>query len=314
MIPGIDGRHDNVNEELYHADRGSISYSGAKLLLPPGAPPKPNPEKFRWEMDHQKFKKVWDFGHIAHRLVLRKGTDFTVLDPAVDGLKADGTLSDKPGATAKWKAAEAKARAEGKTPISLELYRNAEEMAGKVSEHPLAGPLFAHGQAEVTFYHTDPETGVRLRGRADWITQYDWGDGAPRLTVVDYKTSTSADPDELKRKFWQLGYFRQFAWYHDLILAVHGVAPVFVFVAQCKEPPHQVAVLEYTAADLDEGRAQNRQAINIFAVCRATDKWPGPPGSEGLQSITLPPYAYRRTHLPTVSDWISEADEEEVPA
>lgn len=284
-IPATDGMHRHVPEETYHADRGSLSVSGAKLLLPPSCP-----AKFRWAMDNErKPKKEWDFGHVTHHLVLGKGAEFTVLDPAVHGLKADGSPSDKPTLTSKWKAAAADARDRGLVPISLADYEVAEQMAAKVLDHPIAGPLFRDGDAEVALYHADPETGVRRRGRVDWLE--------PTGDIDDYKTSTTANPAELIRKFWTLSYFMQAAWYLDLVIAL-GIAanPRFRFVVQEKEPPFLVSVVEYDDQAIAEGRRLNRQAIELYARCQESGRWPGY-ADDDVVTISLPGWVARRAEL-----------------
>lgn len=280
VIPTDDGLHPDVPEEFYHSDRGSLSVSSAKLLLPPSCP-----AKFRWALDNApKPKRAWDFGHVAHHIVLGKGAAFEVLDPAVHGLKKDGTVADSPRATATWKAAEAQARADGLVPIHVDEYRTAEAMAAEVLKHPEAGPLFAEGIAEQSLYVTDTATGVRLRGRTDWLRS----DGE----IDDYKTSTTANPAELKRKFWTLGYFMQAAWYRDLVIAL-GIAeaPRFRFVVQEKEPPYVVTVVEYDDESVAEGRRLNRQAIETYLRCRDTETWPG--YSDTTVQISLPHFAFR---------------------
>ena len=279
MIPAEDGLYTVIPEDIYHADMGSLSVSGAKLLLPPSCP-----AKFREQMDHgRKPKKVWDFGHVTHRLVLGKGAEFTVLDPAVHGLKGDGTPSDKPTATAMWKAAEQDARDRGRTPISAADFAKAEVMASKVLSHPIAGPLLADGTAEVSMYHTDADTGVRLRGRADWIT----ADGR----LVDYKTAATSNPAELVRNFWKLGYFLQNAWYRDLAEAVGATDPdpEFLFIVQEKEPPHLVQVVRYDADAITEGRRLNRLAIETYAACMEAGVWPG--YTDQTVTLSLPGWA-----------------------
>lgn len=279
MIPTEDGLAE-VDEIEYHADRGSLSVSSAKLLLPPSCP-----KKFRWAQDNpRKPKRVWDFGHVAHHIVLGKGAEFVVLDPAIHGLKKDGTPADSPRATADWKAAEAEARNAGLIPIGVDEYLAAEAMAEEVLRHPEAGPLFAEGIAEQSLYWTDPTTDVRLRGRTDWLT--------PDGEVDDYKTSTTANPDELERKFWTLGYFMQAAWYRDLVMAL-GIAenPRFRFVVQEKEPPYVVTLVEYDDEALREGRRVNRQAIETYVRCRDTDTWPG--YADSTVQISLPAWAFR---------------------
>ncbi|WP_100483114.1 PD-(D/E)XK nuclease-like domain-containing protein [Mycobacteroides abscessus] len=276
-----DGAYPDVPEEQYHADRASLSVSGAKLLLPPSCP-----AKFRWAMDNErKPKKEWDFGHVAHHLVLGKGAEFVVLDPAVHGLKADGSIAEKPSATAKWKAAVADARAGGLTPITLAAHSDAELMAAKVSEHPAARQVFRDGQPEVALYYTDPETGVQLRGRFDWLE--------PNGDIADYKTSTTANPAELIRKFWTLSYFMQAAWYRDLAVALEiAENPGFRFVVQEKEPPFVVTVVEYDDQAIAEGRRLNRQAVRLYADCLERGHWPG--YSDDVVPISLPGWIARQ--------------------
>ncbi|MCV7424382.1 PD-(D/E)XK nuclease-like domain-containing protein [Mycobacterium yunnanensis] len=280
MTARPDGVVYNLADDEYHADRSSLSVSGAKLLLPPSCP-----AKFREYMDNpRKPKREWDFGHVAHRIVLGKGAEFSVLNPAVHGLKKDGTVADSPRATAGWKAADADARAAGLVPIHVDDATAAEEMAQRVLQHPSAGPLFADGEAEVSMYATDAETGVQLRGRCDWIE--------PDGDIDDYKTSTTANPAELERKFFTLGYFMQAAWYIDLAVATGRAAnPAFRFVVQEKVAPFVVTVVQYDDDAIAEGRRRNRQAIRMYAEMQESGRWPG--YSDGVVTISLPGWVLR---------------------
>ncbi|CAA0129281.1 Exodeoxyribonuclease 8 [Mycolicibacterium vanbaalenii] len=278
-----DGVFAGVAEEAYHADRSSLSVSGAKLLLPPSCP-----AKFRWSQDHpQKPKRVYDFGHLAHLMVLGEGGEFVILDPAIVGVKKDGTVADSPRSTAGWKKAEAEARAAGATPVGLPEWELAEQMAEQVRNHAEAGPLFERGHAERSMYWTDGD-GVRLRGRTDWLTTVD-----DQLVCVDYKTSVTANPDALVRKFWQLGYFMQAAWYRDLLIAL-GLSdnPDFLFVVQEKEPPFEVVVVRYDDDAIAEGRRLNRQAIDTYRRCRDSGVWPGY-APDTTVTLSLPGWALR---------------------
>ncbi|UVT31495.1 RecE-like exonuclease [Mycobacterium phage Sejanus] len=276
--PEQDGLFTRLSEDAYRADLGILSVSSAKLLLPPSCP-----AKFRWEQDNKrKPKKEWDFGHVTHHLVLGKGAEFEVLDPAVHGLKANGEPSEKPTMTTNWKKAVEDARERGKVPISLDDYTKAQAMAAEVFRHPEAARIFAEGNAEVSLFHTDPETGMRLRGRCDWIE--------PDGDIDDYKTSTTANPAELKAKFYRLGYYMQAAWYIDLAVAVGASeSPRFRFVVQEKEPPYVVTVVEYDEESIEQGRRANRQAIRLYADCLERGEWPG--YSDSVVTISLPKYA-----------------------
>ena len=67
-IPEADGLY-TVDEQSYHRDRGSLSVSGAKLLLPPSCP-----AKFKERMDNPPPPKPhFDFGSIVHTLTPAPG-------------------------------------------------------------------------------------------------------------------------------------------------------------------------------------------------------------------------------------------------
>ena len=280
-VPTEDGLF-TVEENTYHRDRGSLSCSGAKLLLPPSCP-----AKFRQRMDNPPEPKPhFDFGSVVHTLTLGAGSDYAVLEPAIHGLKRDGTIADSPTATTAWKAADADARALGKIPIHVDDFTKARAMADAVRNHPEAGELFKRGHAEKSMYWTEPQSGIRLRGRADWLTLI--GD---RLTCVDLKTSVTANPTELVRPFWKFGYHLQAAWYRRLLIET-GVSsdPDFVFVAVEKEPPYLVSVIRYDDEALAEGDRLNRAAIDIYARCMETGIWPS--YVDEAVEIGLPPYAF----------------------
>lgn len=294
-IPADDGIYPGVDEESYHHDPTSLSVSGAKLLLPPSCP-----AKFRHMRDNpQPPRRVFDFGHLAHRMVLGAGSEFTVLDPAVHGLKKDGQVADNPRATSTWKSAEAEARREGRIPVSVEEWRTAEQMAEKVRAHPQARELFTDGQPELALYHRDPETGVRLRGRLDWLRN----DG----DIVDYKTCQSAEPREIERAFHKFSYHMQAAWYLDMVTAL-GLAesPRFLFVAQEKVPPYEVTVVEYDQDAIAIGRERNREAIRLYAELMQRGEWPSYT-SETI-TISLPAWAAKPGIDTAAADLINQLE------
>lgn len=290
---------DDLSNIEYHNDRASLSSSGARLLLPPGCP-----AKFRERMDSApKPSRVFDFGTLAHSLVLGKGTEFTVLDPEIHGLAKDGSVAASPRSTATWKAAEAEARESGRLPVHVDDYAKATAMAARVPVHPIAGPLFQEaGRAEVSIYADDPVTGVRLRARPDWHFNNN------RLVIVDYKTTATAQPDDFSRRAADYGYHMQGAWYIDVAaLAGLGDDAAFLLVAQEKEPPYLVTVLEFDAEAIEEGRRRNRKAIDLYARCMETDEWPAYPGTDEIVSISLPHWAISGQQ-PTIADFVSETE------
>jgi len=251
----------------YRPEPGRLSPNGAKKLLPPSTP-----ARFDYDRRHpQEPKRIWDFGNVAHKLVLGEGDQFLILDPEIHGLKKDGSPSDNPRATATWKDAEFRARAEGLTPIHVEDYRTAVEMAAVVHQHDEAGPLLADGDAEVWMYWTDPASGQGLRQRLDWMTR-----DQKRLTIVEYKTTVDASPEAFNRTVFKLGYHIACAFALSGAKALGlDQAPEYVIVAQEKEPPYQVSVHQLDGEATNYSHQQMQKAIAIFQRCMETGKWPG---------------------------------------
>lgn len=295
-----DGVYPDISERDYHADRGSISSTGAKLLLR-------SPAKFRWERDQpRKPKKEYDFGHVAHELLLEKGSGIFILDPEVHGLNKDGSVSKAPANTSMWKDAAEAARARGEVPVSREVYEAAVLMVEAVRRDPVAGPLFKEGEAEVSAYATDPVTGVRVRCRFDWKV----GSPSDFITVVDLKTTRDAEPDEFAILAAKFGYHLAAAWYSWIASVVFGV-PLsrvrFVLVAVEKEPPHLVSVTEWGSEDLDFGMALRREAIDLYQECTSTNTWPSWRGHDANKVHTIHVPAWMTPRGPTVGDLTQDA-------
>lgn len=261
----------DIPAETYHADKVSLSSSGARKLLPPSCP-----AKFRWEQDHgQPFKREFEIGTAAHREVLGVGPDLVVVD-ADDWRTKD----------AKAKAAEA--RATGAVPLKPAEYAQIKAMAAALRAHPVASVLFApgSGEPEKSLYWLDRRSGVVRRARPDWLPYPSSG----RLIIPDYKTTRDASPGALAKAVYEHGYFQQGPWYMDGAAAL-GLADdvAFVFVFQEKTPPYLVHVVELDATATRYGRALNRQAIDKFAECTASGIWPG--YGDDVTYLSLPPWA-----------------------
>ena len=257
----------DLDEASYHGDPcapelgRSLSASGAKLLLPPSAP-----AEFKYRRDAgPEVKDEYDFGHVAHKLVLGKGDEVTVIE-AKD-----------------WRSKEAReakraARDKGRIPILAKEHAKAEEMAAKVAEHPLASAILSEGEAEKSLFWVDAASGVTLRARVDWLRPN---------AIVDYKTTAkSSAPDVFAKNAADFGYHRQAAWYSDGVKALTGKELPFIFIVQSKAPPHLVSVVQYGPDDLETARAENARAIEIYAQCESSGEWPGYPAE--IETISLP--------------------------
>ena len=257
------GFYDDIPEPEYHADRLSLSHSGAKTLLKA-------PALFRHEQQSPVVKSIFDFGSAAHAKVLGVGDPVAVLE-----------FDDR--RTKAYKEAVAEARAAGHVPILRKEADVVDQMADKLAEHRLAMELLSDGRPEVSAYAEDPDTGVMLRCRFDWLGT---------SILVDYKSAASSDPNWFRRKAPEFGYHQQHAWYLDLARAAGHPAEAFCFIVQMKDPPFLVTVVELVERAAQRGRDLNRRAVDLYARCATTGTWPGYIPDDQYASVDIPEWAY----------------------
>jgi hypothetical protein len=264
--------HD-MPEDDYHSHPTSLSASGAKWLAPPNA----CPAKFVWHRDNPVQKDVYDFGHVVHRMVLGKGADFEVIPYDSRRSKAAQEL-------------DAELRAEGKVPVTPAEFEHAQAVAAAVEGDPLAGPLFTGGDAEVSLFWPDPDTGVTRRARLDYFRP---GGGDRRAIIADLKTARSSDPYVFGKSAADFGYAISAANYVDGVIAC-GLAddPAFLFAVVEKEPPYVITTLQADDDVIQLGRALMRKALALYKQCTDSGQWPG--YSSAIEPLNLPGYFIQR--------------------
>lgn len=259
--------HD-LPEHEYHAHPGSLSVSGAKVLVDE------SPAVFRWQQDHPVHSDVFDIGSAAHKLALGDGPDIYVV-PANDWrTKAAQTERDL-------------ARAEGLIPVLPATYEQVAAMAEKLREHRLAMRLLSAGEHEVSAFAPDDETGVVRRCRYDVLGE---------RVAVDYKTTAgSVHPVALAGRYGTIRkyrYDRQAEWYLRLGRDLGHDLAAFAFIFQSKEPPYAVTVATVNDGELYDAAEKNRQALEIFRDCTESGLWPGalPDDTAAVVSLTSQTY------------------------
>ena len=238
--------HD-LDELEYHALPG-LSSSGAKALLR-------SPAHYQWQRRNRVEKDAYDFGHVVHGIVLGTGLEVVVVDADDWRTKA---------------AQEAKkaAHSAGKVPLLRKDAERAQRAADAVTTHPVAGPLFRGGSAEVSAFWADAPTGVECRGRFDYLRT------TGRPIIVDLKTTQNADPARFGRAALDFGYDLQAAFYADGYEHITGETPAFLHVLVETEPPHAVSVVQLDDDALYVGRLKARRAIEVYRDCTEADSWP----------------------------------------
>lgn len=153
-------------------------------------------------------------------------------------------------------------------------------MRDSVMDHLSASALLrAPGDAEMSVYWNDPETGVLCRCRPDYWRHDN--------VVVDLKTTEDASPEGFARSIANWRYDVQAAFYTDGIKSATGRdVRAFVFIAVEKKPPYAVGVYVLDSASLELGRAQYRADLYVYAECVEDESWPG--YSNRIETIELP--------------------------
>jgi PDDEXK-like domain of unknown function (DUF3799) len=260
----------DIPNDTYH-QHPALSSSGARKLLPPSCP-----ALFKWEQDHPTYKRIFDFGSAAHKMVLGDPlAELVIVDADNWRRKADQTTRDQ-------------ARGDGLLPILRCDFNEIEAMAAAIRAHPIARQLLNpdSGKPEQSLFWTDAPTGVELRARFDWLP---YPVDGRRMIIPDYKTTGYADTGRFVKSAMNLGYHQQHAWYCDAIIA-SGLDPdpALVFIVQERDAPYLVNVIQLDSRAEQIGRHLNQQAIDVFKTCTETGEWPG--YSTGVEQAGLPTY------------------------
>jgi hypothetical protein len=278
LAPGI---YPDIPEDVYHADAlcdvPTLSSSMCKILVGKSAAhafyshPRLNRELQREE------KELFDLGTISHALMLQ-GLSVAVV------LKHDN-----------WKTKAAReerdfVRSVGKIPVLESNWARCLAMvtAGKkqLAAHKEAADAFTKGKPEQTMIWQD-DHGVMCRARVDWLHD-------SLLTIDDLKTTgRSANPDGLERVIYSMGWDVQSAFYlrglEKLDPRAGAVNRQFRFIAQENVEPYALSVIGVHPTFEWSGRQNVQKAIDLWAKCLKSNKWPGYP--DRIAYPELPKYA-----------------------
>ncbi|WME22107.1 PD-(D/E)XK nuclease-like domain-containing protein [Brachybacterium sp. GU-2] len=257
------GLHDGIPEQEYHGHRASLSSTGAKTIATRGL------RAFRWGQDHPVHKDSFDLGSVVHALILGVG-DYTVINADSWRTKAAQIERDD-------------VRAADSTPILAKDFNAAEEMADAVLSNKLTAGILSEGRPEVSAWAEDPETGMVMRGRIDWLR-----DNA----IVDVKTSKDpVDPMQWEKTAWNYRYGLQ-AWWYSRVLELNGEPErPFLWIALSKDAPHECYVHQASTELLERGREDGERALRLYGDAILTGQWPGLADDQQIHQTGLPRWA-----------------------
>ena len=155
-------------------------------------------------------------------------------------------------------------------------------MAESVQANPDARAVLSQpGYAELSGFVEDPETGVLLRVRFDWL--------AETAQAVDVKKTQDARPFAVSRSINNYRYHCQQAMYSHVFELIEG-RPLesYQFLAIEEQPPCANVMYTLDHLAVQHGHTLYRDALHDYAIACESDEWP----SYGTTSdvIGLPEY------------------------
>lgn len=157
-----------------------------------------------------------------------------------------------------------------------------------VQDYAPAAQYLSGGEAQVSLLWTDEETGVRLKGRPDYLAPTPIHNA---VALVDLKTTDDAGADAFERKAHGLRYHWQAAMYRDGLEALGREIAECVLVVAEREPPHRVEVYRFDESTLELGHDEYRAYLRTFALCSSADRWPLSTGE--VQPLSAPAWAWK---------------------
>lgn len=273
MQPGF---HDFTDEQ-YHADpcpSPSLSNSLIKVL-------NNKSPKHAW-MSHPRLNKNYqakdddkfDLGSAAHAMLLVPDSKICVID-----------APDWRTKVAKEQREEAKSN--GMLTLLAHQHRKASEMVTIAREFiassSLLRPVFETGAKEQTITWKEGE--IWCRGKLDVYSRQE-------NVVVDYKTTSAANPDAFCRSsIPDFGYDTQDEFYSTGIHVLAGRRPRFVFLVQEDTAPFACYMVEAGPSWQAIAEQKISRAIRTWQKCLESDNWPTYCDSNQIITAEAPAWA-----------------------
>lgn len=186
-----------------------------------------------------------------------------------------------------WREFEEKAK--GKEIVPAEWLETAWNCRKAIFEEPYAAKLLAHGAPEQAIFATDPETGLLLKCKPDWLRD---GDGI----MVDIKSAADASPREFFRVMGKRRYHVQHPFYADVYKHAFGEKiDHFFYVAVEKTHPFNVGVYYLQNEQILQAREQYKKDLKVIQEVRSGNGQyvGGYTAKSGPIAADIPPYFFK---------------------
>jgi len=257
------GRHENVQNETYHSSEGySNSFLTAVLRSPAHAT-----ARGKW-----RSTRNMEIGSAFHSSTLEPDLykrDYRIVEcDARTSTLYKQACKDHPSAQVLTLG-----EAETVKGMTAGVYRNPK--LREIIELP--------GKAEVAYFAVDPETGLTIKCKFDWLT--DCG------VCLDVKKTQDARMYKFSQSINTYMYHMQDAFYRFVYRCTTGEdLKEFYFGAVEEQKPHASNRWKLGPESRKKGDALFREALTTLAICIDRNEFPAYP-SDGDDEIEIPNYA-----------------------
>lgn len=285
MKAGIYTNNQLSNEDYHSSD--AIGSSGIKEFL---ECPALYHAKYISKTAESKYSNATSIGTHAHLTLLEPEKfedEYLIAPKTYISNKGKKNEQEKPldkKTVTGWKEFCTEASEMRKTPLLHKEFEQITAMAAAVKAHNLANVMLTKGRAEMSFFAKDPETGLMLKSRPDYLVKMD-GIGN---VLVDYKT-TGLDLSESaqSRNAFSLGRQIQAAHHKRVTeLATGGEIAEVLYVTQMQSAPYLVRVFRMPHDALQVGQDQVSQALIGLAHCQEDGIYPDYPHE--IEDLVMP--------------------------
>ena len=189
-----------------------------------------------------------------------------------------------PRLTKEYKDYVSRVEIEGKIVLKDDDYKMCKNMANAVLTHEKLQNILRNGLAERSVFSIDPETGLVMRCKPDFMI-------ISEGINFDAKTTADASLAEFQKSILNYNYHVQGAYYNYVCtLATKTEFNNFLFGCIEKEEPHDIALYYLDEAAMEKGEQIMRLDLNNYANAVETNKFPG--YSRDIEAISIPHWGF----------------------
>ena len=236
-----------------------------------------SPKFYKWKLDNpDELSEALIFGSVYHNIILQD-EPFDKLFHITKTQPRDPVLDE-----------------EGRAPIAERHVETMAKMRKVFMEHNKAS-LFLNGLKEVSFFCTDPDTGVLVKTKADIFL--------PNGLVVDLKTTTSTDKEDVRNTIRERRYHVQGAFCLDVICNTIDQSGLelkkpdkFVLCFQDKREKSgifDIRIGPIGPTSLVLGEKEYKANLATYLKCVQENRWPGK-SEDDMTELDLPTWYIQR--------------------